>query len=100
VAVTLSNQATLHFAIGKLSSAARLHRQALAMKEKLLGPTHVDVALTLNNFAVLHRINGDREIAVGPYRRALPIFQGVLSPRYPKLVACRKYYARLLRDTR
>lgn len=60
------------------------------MKEKLFGPSHIDVAATLNNLAVLYKSKGAWNRAAELYRKALSIFDSALSPSHPTLVACRK----------
>ena len=56
-------------------SGERAHRQALALKEKLLGAEHPDVAMTLNNLAVFYKA-GQRYAEAEPlYQRALAIFE-------------------------
>jgi tetratricopeptide (TPR) repeat protein len=67
------------------------------MKEKLLGPNHVEVALTLNNLAVLYKTQGRFDAAAELYRKALSCLESTLSSRHPNLVKCRKNYAALLR---
>ena len=51
VAMSLNNLAMLLHTEGKYAEAEPLHRRALAMREKALGPEHPDVAQSLNNLA-------------------------------------------------
>jgi hypothetical protein len=69
----------------------------LALKEKLLGPSHPDTAMTLNNLAVLLKAQGELNESALFYQRALAVFQSVLKSDHPKLIRCRKNYASLLK---
>ena len=40
---------------GRYSEAEPLYKQSLAIREKVLGPNHPDVAASLNNLAELYR---------------------------------------------
>ena len=53
--------------------AEPLHRRALAIDEKSLGPDHPDVAIGLNNLAELLRATNRFEEAEPLYRRAVAI---------------------------
>jgi hypothetical protein len=55
---SLNNLATLYYEQGQYAQAEPLHRRALAIREKALGPDHPDVATTLNNLCLLSRICG------------------------------------------
>jgi tetratricopeptide (TPR) repeat protein len=48
---------------GKYSEAEPLHKRALAIREKALGPDHPDVAISLENLAVLYEQTGRTEEA-------------------------------------
>ncbi len=43
---------------GRHAEAEPLHKRALAIREKALGPDHPDVATILENYAVLLRVTG------------------------------------------
>lgn len=60
-----------------------LHRQALAISEKSLGPEHLDVAESLNALGILARCNGDFEQAEEFHRHALSIREKALGPDHP-----------------
>src|SRR5262249_29683488 len=96
VAVNLSNLAGLLRARGHDAEAERFYRQALAMREQLLGPEHPEVALTANNLAVLLKTRGDCDEAAALYRRALAIFERATGPDHPHTVTCRENQPRLL----
>ncbi len=51
----LSNLASLYNAQGRYGEAEPLHKRALAIMEKALGPEHPNVATSLENYAKLLR---------------------------------------------
>jgi len=56
---------------------------ALAIREKQLGPEHPDTAQSLNNLAELYRAQGKYEQAEPLYQRALAIREKQLGPEHP-----------------
>ena len=56
---------------------------ALAIKEKALGPDHPEVALALNNLAELYRDQGRYAEAEPLLKRALAIRKKVFGPDHP-----------------
>ena len=82
----------------RAEEAEALYLRALAVKEKLLGAEHPDVAMTLNNLAVFYKSRQKLDEAAQLYRRALAIFEAALPPTHPKVTACRENYERLLRE--
>ena len=77
----MNNLAALCHATGRYDEAERLYLRSLAVKEKLLGGEHLDVAMTLNNLAVLYKSPQKFEDAKRLYRRALAIFESRLGTR-------------------
>jgi len=65
------------------SQAAQLFRDALAIREKTLGPEHYDTATSLNNLADLLRDQGDFAGARPLHERALAIRERALGPEHP-----------------
>jgi TolB-like protein/Tfp pilus assembly protein PilF len=65
------------------SQAAQLFRDALAIREKTLGPEHSDTATSLNNLADLLRDQGDFAGARPLHERALAIRERALGPEHP-----------------
>jgi TolB-like protein/class 3 adenylate cyclase/Flp pilus assembly protein TadD len=65
------------------SQAARLLRDALAIRESALGAEHPDTATSLNNLADLLRDQGDFAGARPLHQRALAIRERVLGPAHP-----------------
>jgi len=59
------------------NEAVSLLKQVLAIREKILGQEHPDVASSLSNLAGLYKAQGDYEQAKPLYERALAIFEKV-----------------------
>ena len=80
----LLNRAGCYF-LGRAahSQAAVLLRDALAMREKVLGPDHPDTATSLHNLALLLRDQGDLAGGRPLLERALVIREKVLGPEHP-----------------
>lgn len=68
---------------GRYKEAIPIAEQALAIREKSLGPEHPDVATSLNNLAELYRALGDYPKAEPLYRRSLAIQEQSLGPEHP-----------------
>jgi len=58
--------------------------QALAIRERLLGPDHPRVASTLNNIAAMHNRSGDYPAARALLERAIAITERALGPDHPE----------------
>ena len=58
---------------GDLDQALDYYQRALEIKEKQLGPNHVDVAVSYNNIGEVYSKKGDLDQAMDYYRRALEI---------------------------
>ncbi len=69
--------------VGDLEGAERLLREALALQETTLGPSHADLANTLNNLAVVCERGEKFAEAEDGYRRAHKIAVASLGPRHP-----------------
>ena len=63
-----------------------MYQQALAGKEKALGPNHTSTLDTVNNLGVLYRDQGKLAQAEQMYRRALMGFQKSLGLEHPSTV--------------
>lgn len=68
---------------GKLQESIPLAEQSLALREKLLVPTHPDVARGLNDLAELYQDQGAFGKAEALQVRALAIREQVLGPMHP-----------------
>jgi CHAT domain-containing protein/Tfp pilus assembly protein PilF len=65
---------------GKYDDALALAQRALGIREKALGPDHLDVAQSLNDLAVLYDQKADYPRAEALYVRALGIREKALGP--------------------
>jgi tetratricopeptide (TPR) repeat protein len=68
---------------GRYAEAIPLAQQALAIREKALGPDHPDVAQSLNNLALLYLQQGRYAEAEPLLKRALAIREKALGPDHP-----------------
>ena len=55
----------------------------MAIKEKILGPDHTEVATSLNNLALLYYAQGRYAQAEPLYKRSLAILEKALEPDHP-----------------
>lgn len=72
---------------GRYSEAQPLHEQALAIRERALGPEHPDVATSLSNLATVHFHRGRDTEALPLYERALAIRERALGPEHPEVAS-------------
>ena len=72
---------------GKFSEAVPLAQQALAIREKALGPDHPDVAASLNNLADLYLQQGRYADAVPLAQRSLAVRVKALGPERREVAA-------------
>ncbi len=84
---------------GRYAEAVPRAREALALRERVLGPSHPDVAASLNNLAELLRNTGGYALARPLYERALKIDEQALGPDHPTLALRLNNLAELLQDT-
>jgi tetratricopeptide (TPR) repeat protein len=80
------------------SEAAPLLRDALAIREKTLGPEHSYTATSLNNLALLVQRQGDLAGARPLFERALTIREKTLGPEHPDTANSLNNVATLLRE--
>ncbi len=73
MATSLNNLASLYQDQGNDAAAEPLYRRSLAIKEKVLGPDHPDVATSLENYAALLRETGRVDEAAEMEARAKAI---------------------------
>jgi len=83
-AASLTNFARLLHAQGDLAAARPLSEDALAIREKVLGPEHPHTGLSLNNLGGVLQDQGDLAGALPLYKRALEISEKVLGPEHPE----------------
>ena len=81
--------AGLYKSQGKYKEAEPLYQQALALRQKLLGDDHPDVATSLNNLASLYYSQGKYKEAEPLYQQALNIFEQRLGVDHPHTIIVR-----------
>ena len=79
----LHQQAEELYNQGQYAAAIPLAERALAIREKLLGQEHPDVAESLNNLAVLYREQGNYAQAEPLFQRALAIREKAFGQEHP-----------------
>jgi CHAT domain-containing protein/tetratricopeptide (TPR) repeat protein len=62
-----------------------LAERSVAVKEKLLGPDHSDVAYSLTSLGIVVRLRGDYPLAKTLFERALAIQEKALGPRHAEV---------------
>jgi eukaryotic-like serine/threonine-protein kinase len=72
----------VYFDLGQYTNAEAMHRQALALRKKLLGSEHPDVATSLNNLGNVVRQQGKFAEAETLYRQALAMRQKLLGSEH------------------
>jgi tetratricopeptide (TPR) repeat protein len=75
-----NNLGMLYYAQGEYAKAEPLHQRTLEIREKALGPVHLDVASSLNNLALLAVKQGHYAKAEAHFERALAIQETLLGP--------------------
>ena len=71
----------------RYGEAEALYRRALAIREKVLGPDHLDVASTLKKLAQLYSDEGRFDLVETPYLRTLSIREKTLAPDHPDVLS-------------
>jgi tetratricopeptide (TPR) repeat protein len=87
--------ALLYYSQGKYKEAEPLYQQALALRQKLLGDDHPDVATSLNNLAGLYKSQGKYNEAEPLYQQALNICEQRLGVDHPHTIIVRDNLERL-----
>src|SRR5262249_38911501 len=83
VADDLNHLGRLLHDLGDYAGACPLLERSLAIREKVLGPTHPDVAWTATNLAIALQRTGHPDRARELYERALSIWVHALGPDHP-----------------
>jgi tetratricopeptide (TPR) repeat protein len=98
--VRLFNQLGILFrSKARFAEAEPLFRRALAIREEIYGPLHVDVAQSVHNLAILlHDTNRLVETET-LYLRALAISEASIGPDCPQTAVCLNSLGDLLRET-
>ncbi|ALF56386.1 tetratricopeptide repeat family protein [Nostoc piscinale CENA21] len=79
----LNEQVVKLYQQGKYITATPLAERALAIREKVLGKEHLDVATSLNDLAELYREQGKYQQAEPLYYRSLSILEKLLGNSHP-----------------
>ena len=79
------------------AQAEPLCQKSLAIREKVLGSEHPDVATSLNNLAGLYQEQGQFEKAEPLYQKSLEILEKALGLNHPNVATALINYAELLR---
>ena len=80
---TLGNLGAVHLARMRYDEALPLLREALAMREAILGPDHVQTADSISSIGVVHQARTAYEDAIEAHQRALAIRERSLGPDHP-----------------
>ena len=78
------------------AGARPLFERALAIREKVLGPEHLDTATSLNNLAMLLKDQGDLAGARPLLERALAVYETALGPEHSGIATSLNNFALLL----
>ncbi len=92
----LNNRGAMRATQGRLHEAVADLRQAIAAKEKALGPEDPDVALSLSNAAIYLDELGEIALAADDAERAVHIMEATLGLDHPKAAIPLTNYAELL----
>ena len=99
VATSLMELGQTNAAQKRYGEAEPLYRRALAIREKVLGPDHLDVAKTLSSLASLfYRVQNYPERAEPLLKRALAILEKNLGPEDPEVAGMLNSLAGRLRE--
>ncbi|CAM9120096.1 unnamed protein product, partial [Hapterophycus canaliculatus] len=71
------------FVQGKYGDAQPLSERSLAIRSKILGSDHPEVAYSLNNLALLLMAQGRFREAEPLHKRSLAIRENILGPHHP-----------------
>ena len=82
---------------GKYEQAASYYRQALSVKEELLGVDHPDLATELNNLGLILYEQGQYPPSLEIFQRLLPLLEGNHGLGKRQLAICLENYAAVLR---
>jgi CHAT domain-containing protein len=81
----LYTESRILYGAGKYDEARLLAERTLAIRERVLGPEHSEVAISLNILAVIYSSMGDYTRGEQFFRRAQNIWEKTLGPEHPLL---------------
>jgi tetratricopeptide (TPR) repeat protein len=84
-----------HQSLQEYSIALDYYKKALEIQNKVLPPTHPDIATTYNSMATVLVSLGDFEGALENEKHAVDIASRTLTPDHPNLITFRNYYERI-----
>jgi CHAT domain-containing protein/Flp pilus assembly protein TadD len=87
-AASINLLALLYKSTGEYAKAEPLYKEALEIRQKVLGREHPDTAQSLNNLALLYQAMGDYAKAEPLLTEALEIRQKVLGREHPDTAQC------------
>eukprot|EP00823_Brevimastigomonas_motovehiculus_P001597 TRINITY_DN12164_c0_g1_i1.p1 TRINITY_DN12164_c0_g1~~TRINITY_DN12164_c0_g1_i1.p1 ORF type:complete len:403 (+),score=83.84 TRINITY_DN12164_c0_g1_i1:59-1267(+) len=96
VATTLSNLGNLYRDFNNFTRAEQLHRQAITILEKQIGPVHINTATAYNNLGYTYKFFRHYTEAYTYYKKALRIRRASLGSKHPELLASLHNMAELL----
>jgi serine/threonine protein kinase/Tfp pilus assembly protein PilF len=87
VVTGLNNMGSASLALDQLDDAEKYFGDALAMSDKVLGPTNLYSGVVLQGLGETRLRHGKRDQAKADYKRSQGIIEKVLDPKNPRLVA-------------
>jgi hypothetical protein len=90
-----NNAGAVHLAAGERVQARAAFERALALKERLYGDDHLELALGLANLAILSDDEHERR---GFHRRMIDIYERALGPEHPRTLDARFLAAMQIAD--
>lgn len=96
VASVYNNLGSLYYTAGFPDEAKKMFGEGLAIREKILGPDHPDVAQSLSNIATARHELGDNVSALLDFERALRILEGNIQEKTTSYEAVGSDYISLL----
>ncbi len=100
VATVLASMGAIRMALGDLDGAERRFRDALAIRERWLAPTHFSIAATLVQLADAIALQGKLSESITCHQRALAIREPMLGAEHPALRGARARIEDLERQER
>lgn len=97
IATVLQDMARLQLELKNYAEAEPLYQRAFELREKIHGPTHLEVAKSLLQLAHFYTARGLDAKAKPFLQRALQILETVLDPSAEELIQTRSEYVHLLR---
>jgi len=86
-AALVDNLGTLSRAEGNYEQSLANHQRALALREKALGPDHVDLSTSLEALGTTYTALGRKEEALACSERALKLLEAAYGRDHPRVTA-------------